>query len=187
MQRVTSAGPKARRSTYLSVILCLPQSLDLPHVVQSVYQMKLPPLTCVQWTQDGMIQQFPSRAPLLFAIRDDLVQLRDLRNDSIAHGFRRQPSRLGGRRSFAPCGQIAEIDRNQNSAAMPHCRPSGQRLSRLDHALESLQRPRVGQVEMFQHFTRAPFLWRMLPQLLLGGVSKACRQHLLKLLEMEVH
>src|SRR5258708_40010749 len=120
LQRVTSAGPKARRSTYLSVILCLPQSVDLPDVVEAVYQMKLPQLTCVQRTQDGMIQQFHSRAPLLFAIRDYLVQLCDLRNNSIAHGFRRQPSPLGGRRTFTPFWQEAEIDRNQNSAAMPH-------------------------------------------------------------------
>ena len=83
-------------------------------MVQSVYKMKLSPLRRVQRTQDGMIQQFPSRAPLLFTTRDDLIQLCNLWNDSGPHGFRRQSSRLRPRWSLAPFGQVAEIDRNQN-------------------------------------------------------------------------
>src|SRR5260370_15796416 len=176
-----------RRSTFVRNRLCLPQSLDLPHVVQSVYQMKLSPLRCVQRTKDGMIQQFPPRAPLLFTMRDDLVDLGDLRNYSIAHGFRRCPSRQRVRRSFTPLGQVAEIDRNQNLAALPHCGQSSQRLSCFNHALEAFQRPRIGQVEMFQHFARTPFLGRVPTQFLVGHISKGACQCLLKLLQMGVH
>ena len=133
-----------------------------------------------------MIQKFVSRTPSSFATGDDFIQFGDLRNNSIPHCFHSQAARPSVRRSGASPGQVAKTKHQQASPALGQSGHTRQGSPRLDHALEALQRSRIGQVKVFEHLGGTPLSWRMPIHLRLVHAVNGRGQCLLQLLKMGV-
>lgn len=157
-------------------------------MMQPMHQMKLPPLHCGERTQYRMIQQSSARTKLLLASHDDLIHLRNLGPDLGQHLPRRQPSRTNHFRRFSTRGQMAKLHNDQGAAALrPVLTLRGQRLASLDHALKSLDRSGVGQIQVLQNLRGTPFCRRMRGHLFRRHAADRRSDFLLQFLKARVH
>src|SRR5579864_3383197 len=94
----------AGRRRYLSTALHkedgLSQMSNLLHVMQAMHEMKLSPLTCGEWTENGMVQHFAARAKVMFAAGNAFVHFGDFCPNLGQHLFWRQSARTRDGRGF---------------------------------------------------------------------------------------
>jgi hypothetical protein len=165
----------------------LSQPSNLFHVVQPVHEMKFFPLACGEGAEDGMVQHLAARAKVLFTAGNGVVHFGDFCPNLGQHLFWRQSARTRDGRGFPARGQISEGDDDQCAAALRPGLCCDQRLAGCGHALKSLHRSGVGQIQVLQNLGGAP-LSRRMPAQLLGRQSDDGRcDLLLQSLETRVH
>jgi len=137
-------------------------------MMHPMYEMKFLPLPGGQRTQNRMIEQSDAMSEARFALRDHGIHFHDLLHPFTSHLFRWQSPGLSYPRCFASGRQVTKADNDQSAQALPGGRRHCHSLARFEQSLESLNRSRIGQVQVLQNLGRTPFPWQMPTHLLIG-------------------
>ena len=110
-----------------------------------------------------------------FAFANDSVHSRDVFENFRDNLFARHAARTDGVGRFASCGQVAEAGDDQTLPELAAAVRSGARLARSQATFQVLDGAGVGQVQVFEHFRRAPFAFGMTGKVIGGhAVNRAC-------------
>ena len=158
-------------------------------MMHPMHQMKFPPLPRRQRPQNRMLQNRPpAKFPVAqFALTspDHFIHLRDPLTNLHAHTG--HTPRHYPRRRAPPLRHVTQPHHQQNARTLPQRGPPRRRLSRLQRARKSPDRPCIRQVEMLQHFVRAPLPRRMPAPFFRRHALCRFTERLLQLLEVGIH
>jgi hypothetical protein len=113
-------------------------------MVKAVNQVELSPFCCGKGAEDGMIEQFAVRAQIFFALRHDVLHLRDLVANLRLHLVGWHTAGTGERRGFATGREVTKPYNNEGAAALRPGLGRGQRLSGFGYTPKSLDSSGVG-------------------------------------------
>jgi len=110
-----------------------------------------------------------------FAFANDCVHSRDVFENVRDNLLAGHAARADGGGRFASCGEVAEAGDDQTLPELAAAVRAGTRLARSQATLKILNCASVGQVQVFEHFRRAPFAFGTTGKVIGGhAVNRAC-------------
>ena len=151
------------------------ESGDLLEVMFSVHQVKTSPFRDREGTQDRVIGDGVSFSKTRFAFANNTIHSHDVFENFRDNLFAGHAARTDGVGRFASGGEVAETGDDQTLPELAAAVRAGARLARSEATFQVLDRAGVGQVQVFEHFRRAPFAFGMTGKVIGGhAVNRAC-------------
>ena len=110
-----------------------------------------------------------------FAFANNTVHPVDVFKNFANNVFAGHAARADGFGRFASCGEVAEAGDDQTLPELAAAVRAGAGLARSEATFQVLDGAGVGQVQVFEHFRRAPFAFGMTREVIGGhAVNRAC-------------